>query len=135
MLTQVDVRVYWDSIEPGLREIRKQAKPEWRPEDIYSALLNGIAELYVDIEQSPCESFIIMQERPNAFQPCKSLLIWVAYDKRGKAADQYMDYIEQMAREKGCNKIEFWTPWLSLAESLTMKGYKITNYITEKEII
>jgi hypothetical protein len=76
-----------------------------------------------------------MQERPNAFQPCKSLLIWVAYDKRGKAADQYMDYIEQMAREKGCNKIEFWTPWLSLAESLTMKGYKITNYITEKEII
>ena len=135
MLTQVDVRVYWDLIEPGLREIKKQAKPDWRPEDIYSALLNGIAELYVDIEQNPCESFIILQEKPNVFQPFKSLLIWVAYDKRGKAADHYMDYLEQMARDKGCSKIEFWTPWQSLADALTMKGYKIPNYITEKELI
>ena len=134
MLTQVDVRLFWESIEPGLREIKEEASTEWRTEDIYTALVNGIAELYIDEEQKNCESFIILQEKPQVFQPAKSLLIWVAYDKRGKAADIYMDYIENMARERGCTKIEFWTPYINLAHSLSSKGYKIKNYLTEKEL-
>ena len=134
MLAQVDVRVYWDFIAPGLREIEKEAKPEWRPEDIYGALVNNIAELYVDIEQEPCESFIILQEKLSMFQPTKSLLIWVAYDKRGEAADKYMDYIEDMARERGCNKIEFWTPFKGLADALSHRGYQIKLYLSEKKL-
>jgi len=134
MLSQVDVRIYWDSIEPGLREIEKESKPDWRPEDIYTALVNNIAELYVDIEQIPCKSFIILQEKPNMFKPTKSLLIWVAYDKRGEAAGKYMDYIENMARERGCNKVEFWTPHSRIAEALSCKGYETKLLIVEKKI-
>jgi len=134
MLTQVDVRVYWDYIQAGLREIEKEAKPDWRPEDIYTALVNNIAELYVDLEQEPCESFIILQEKPNMFKPTKSLLIWVAYDKRGEAANKYMDYIENMAEERGCNKVEFWTPHVGLAKALSYKGYETKLLIVEKEL-
>jgi hypothetical protein len=134
MLTRVDVRIYWDSIAAGLREIENQAKPEWRPEDIYTAIVNGIAELYVDVEQDPCESFIILQEKPSIFKPTKSLLIWVAYDKRGNAASKYMDYIEDMARERNCNKIEFWTPWSGLAKALSYKGYETKLLIVEKDL-
>jgi hypothetical protein len=134
MLDQVDVRIYWEDIEPGLREMKKEANPEWRPEDIYGALVSNIAELYVDTEQDICESFIILQEKPSMFQPTKSLLIWVAYDKRGKAADKYMDYIEDMAKERGCNKVEFWTPWKGLADALSHKDYVTKQYIVEKII-
>ena len=134
MLTQVDVRVFWDCIEPGLREIKKESQPDWRPEDIYTALVNNIAELYVDIEQDPCESFIILQEKPNMFKPTKSLLIWVAYDKRGGAASKYMNYIENMAETRGCNKIEFWTPHVGIAKALSYKGYETKLLIVEKEI-
>lgn len=134
MLTQVDVRVFWDCIEPGLREIKKESQTDWRPEDIYTALVNNIAELYVDIEQDPCESFIILQEKPNMFKPTKSLLIWVAYDKRGSAADKYMEYIENMAEARGCNKIEFWTPHAGIAKALSHKGYETKLLIVEKEI-
>ena len=125
MLTQVDVRVYWDSIEDGLREIKKEANPEWRPEDIYTA---------IDIEQSPCESFIILQEKPSMFSPTKSLLIWVAYDKRGDANGIYMDYIEEMARQRGCSKVELWTPWEGLAKTLAHRDYETKLYIVEKEL-
>ena len=134
MLTQVDVRVFWDCIEPGLREIKKESHPDWRPEDIYTALVNNIAELYVDIEQDPCDSFIILQEKPNMFKPTKSLLIWVAYDKRGSAADKYMEYIENMAEARGCNKIELWTPHAGIAKALSHKGYETKLLIVEKEI-
>jgi hypothetical protein len=134
MLTQVDVRIFWDCIQPGLREIEKESQPDWRPEDIYTALVNNIAELYVDVEQDPCESFIILQEKPNMFKPTKSLLIWVAYDKRGSAADNYMEYIENMAEARGCNKIELWTPHAGLAKTLSHKGYETKLLIVEKEI-
>ncbi len=125
MLAQVDVRVYWDFIAPGLREIKEEANPEWRPEDIYGALVNNIAELYVDIEQEPCESFIILQEKPSVFQPTKSLLIWVAYDKRGEAADKYMDYIEDMARERGCNRKRSFLPRSAICCFLYHKSRRI----------
>ena len=134
MLTQVDIRTYWDSVEPGLREIKKEANPDWRPEDIYTAIVNGVAELYIDIEQDPCESFIILQEKPSMFSPTKSLLIWVAYDKRGDANEMYMEYIEEMARSRGCDKVELWTPWRGLAQALSHKDYKTTLYIVEKEL-
>ena len=134
MLTQVDARVYWDYILPGLLEIEKQAEPEWRPEDIYAALVHNVAELYVDIKQDPCKSFIILQEKVSNFRPTKSLLIWVAFDKRDNAADLYMDFIEDMARARGCNKIEFWTPWEGLADALSWRDYETKLYVVEKKL-
>ena len=118
----------------GFAGNKKEAKPEWRPEDIYSALVNGVAELYVDMEQQPCESFIILQVKPSVFQPTKSLLIWVAYDKRNNANRRYMKYIEEMAKDRGCNKVELWTPWSGLATVLSKQGYETKQYIVEKKI-
>ena len=50
MLTKVDVRVYWDSIALGIWEIKNISDSDWKPEDIYAALLNNVAELYIDID-------------------------------------------------------------------------------------
>ena len=134
MLTQVDVRDFWDLIAPGVWEIKNESEPDWRPEDIYTALINNVAELYVSKEENPCKRFIILQEKLSIFNNTKSLLIWLAYDKRGNAADKYMNYIENMAKQRGCNKVEFWTPWENLAKALSSKGYKTKLYLTEKEI-
>ncbi|MGI9269675.1 MAG: hypothetical protein ACR2PE_04015 [Porticoccus sp.] len=134
MLTRVDVRQYWDYISSGLNKIKEESNPDWRVEDIYAAVLNNSAELYVDLEESKCGSFIILQEKPNPFNLNTSLLVWIAYDVRGGAADKYMHEIECIARDKNCNKIEFWTPWIQLAEALSDKGYKTKYYIVEKNL-
>ena len=68
------------------------------------------------------------------FSPTKSLLIWVAYDKRGDANGIYMDYIEEMARQRGCSKVELWTPWEGLAKTLAHRDYETKLYIVEKEL-
>ena len=52
MLTRVDVRQYWDYISSGLNKIKEESNPDWRIEDIYAAVLNNSAELYVDLEES-----------------------------------------------------------------------------------
>ena len=45
-----------------------------------------------------------------------------------------MDEVETIAEEKGCSKVEFWTPWEGLVNSLSIRGYKLKYHIVEKEI-
>ena len=103
--TQVDIRVYWDQIKPGLKEIRDSGNPGWRLEDIYVAVSTGVAELWLDLEEDPIESFMIWQEKNDDFMPYKNLLLWVAYCKQEKGADKYEDTILKVAKERGCKKI------------------------------
>ena len=63
MLSLVDVRLYWDDILPGIIKIKDESQPEWRIEDVYASLVAGVAELYVDLNQRPRHSFIILQEK------------------------------------------------------------------------
>jgi hypothetical protein len=58
----------------------------------------------------------------------------VAYDKRDNANRRYMKYIEEMAKDRGCNKVELWTPWNALATVLSKQGYETKQYIVEKKI-
>ena len=134
MLSLVDVRLYWDDILPGIIKIKDESQPEWRIEDVYASLIAGVAELYVDLNQRPRNSFIILQEKPLIFKPGKSLLVWIAFDERAEAAKKYMDEVETIAEEKGCSKVEFWTPWEGLVNSLSIRGYKLKYHIVEKEI-
>tara|TARA_B100001113_G_C20995768_1_gene572610 strand:+ start:216 stop:620 length:405 start_codon:yes stop_codon:yes gene_type:complete len=134
MLSLVDVRLYWDDILPGIKKIKDESQPEWRIEDVYASLVSGVAELYVDLEQRPNTSFIVLQEKPLIFKPGKSLLVWIAYDDRANAAKKYMEEVEMIAETKGCSKVEFWTPWDGLVKALNARGYNLKYYIVEKEI-
>ncbi|MDB9705180.1 hypothetical protein OAA77_00760 [Gammaproteobacteria bacterium] len=134
MLSKVDIRDFWDVVSSGLHKIKEESNPDWRPEDIYSAVVNDFAELYIDQNEAYCGSFIVLQEKPNPFNSSISLLVWIAYDVRGGAADKYMQKIESIARDKGCSRVEFWTPWAQLAEALIPKGYKTKYYIVEKDL-
>jgi len=134
MLSLVDVRLYWDDILPGIEKIKDESQPEWRIEDVYASLITGVAELYVDHNQNPCSSFIILQEKPLIFKPGKSLLVWLAFDERADAAKKYMEEVETIAEAKGCSKLEFWTPHEGLVKALSIRGYSLKYYIVEKEI-
>ena len=58
--------------------------------------------------------------------------MWIAFDERAEAAKKYMDEVETIAEEKGCSKVEFWTPWEGLVNSLSIRGYKLKYHIVEK---
>jgi len=99
------VRDVWDKILPGLLEVKKRAKPSWRPEDLYAACLNG--QLYVFMPDEDSSDFVLLGEGVSAYTGKRILKIVVAYSKDGNAIKKYGDQIDEIGIEAGCVESEF----------------------------
>jgi hypothetical protein len=106
VIQQADVRDVWDYILPGVLEIWEESRPDWRPEDLYACCVYRHADVYM---LGDTGGFLITQERPMPFKNQKTLLLWVGYDKTGAAFKKYISQIEEMALQKGCCAVEFWS--------------------------
>lgn len=131
VLVQEDIRREWDSIKPGLYYIHSNVGSEWRPEDIYTAVQVGAAQLWIDQQTG---GFVILQIKPDAFGGGKSLLIWVAYYEGGDGVAEYLPELEDMARGWGCDKVEFWSSRRGMERLVRGSGYQISNIIYTKDL-
>lgn len=132
MIVRRNVREVWDLIYPGLAYIHRVCEPEWRPEDIYVACSVGTAEVWMDPAHD--DGFLILQEKPLSFEAGKALLVWIAYLEGGGGVSGYLDVIEEMARARGCKKVELWSPRKGMERLMSPQGYKIENVIFSKVI-
>ena len=132
MLVQEDIRDQWDRVKPGLYWIHSNLNPEWRPEDIYMAVRMGAATLWMDPQVE--DGFAILQVKPDAFKDIKALLVWVAYYQGGDGVSEYLPEIEKMARDFGCQRVEFWSPRRGFERLAEKAGYKIANVVYARDI-
>ena len=128
-----DVRDHWETIKPGIIELRKNYAHDWRLEDVYASLLNGKSQLLMDIARTP-NGFTVVQSVPIPFQNAQKMLIWLAYDPVEDSAITYADELEALARETGHKQIEFLTPHERLWELGKSFGYEFRWAVLNKNL-
>ena len=128
-----DVRDHWETIKPGIIELRKSYSHDWRLEDVYASLLNGKSQLLMDFARTP-NGFTVVQSVPIPFQNAQKMLIWLAYDPVEESAITYADELEALARETGHKQIEFLTPHERLWELGKSFGYEFRWAVLNKNL-
>lgn len=84
-LPQADVRQVWDQIKGPLQELVDEYDEEWRPEDIYAAVVNNEATLYMNEDGF---AVVYVEEEFGV----RELFMWVGYafkDRRGGILEKY----------------------------------------------
>lgn len=108
MLQAFDVREVWDSIYPGIIETKVKTNPEWRPEDLYAACVNGQSHIFKPDADSP--DFVLLAQSVSTYTGKRLLKIVIAYSKDGDAVEKYGAEIDAIGREAGCAESEFSSP-------------------------
>lgn len=131
-LFRADIRNHWDRVRPGLEYVKAVCATDWIPEDIFCLCTLNAAELW--LAENDNDGFLILQEKPLSFESGKALLIWVAYREGGGGAETYMNEIQELARRRGCSKIEVWSPRNGMGRLLERYGFETENIIYTKRI-
>jgi len=132
-LIRSDIRLVWDSVLPGLRYIKEKCNAPWRTEDIYANCVSGNAEIFL-VKNYP-HRFAVVQEKVCPFSLKKSFLVWIAYDESNKwGAANYLNELEEIARNYGCDSVEFWSPRKGMQKLTEKSGYKPESTIYKKRI-
>jgi len=103
MLEPYDIRQTWETVKCWLDIVADNQ--DWRSEDVYAACVAGNAALYMPDDDD--EGLLILRVTENPFTGDKVLFIWVAYSPLGDAQEKYSGDLESIAREAGCQWIEF----------------------------
>ncbi len=70
----------WDAVKEGLENIRRKSpNATFRDEQVFAAIVNGVAELFCASIDGEYGGFVILAESPEAFTLERRLLIWCAY--------------------------------------------------------
>ena len=128
-----DVRDQWETIKPGIIELRKDYAHDWRLEDVYASLLNGKSQLLMDFARTP-NGFTVVQSVPIPFQNAQKMLIWLAYDPVSGSAITYADELETLALSTGHKQIEFLTPHEGLWKLGKSFGYDLKWAVLNKTL-
>ena len=127
-----NVRQEWDWVKRGIEEIiAEQPQLTFRPEDVYAAVLNGEALLWV----AP-EGFVITTEQSDEFTGAKTFFVWLAWAKeRGQSCVvKYYSFFAQIAKQHGFSNIEVRTPITALEEYLLAEGWIKDTVIYTREL-
>lgn len=103
-LTLVDVRDVWDDIRPGLEYTKSKVGAPWRPEDVYSACVAGVAYVYTGET-----GFVVAQPKTNPFNGKPELLIWIAFAKGDGNIERFQEAVDELAKDNDFTKLTMWT--------------------------
>lgn len=98
-------RIVWDNILPGIVEIKEKTDPTWRPEDLYASMTVG--NLHCFMPDPDGSDFVLLTSGVTAYSRQKYLTVLCAYSKTGDAVATFQDEIDNIARESGCEWVEF----------------------------
>jgi hypothetical protein len=119
-----ELRQTWGFVKHGLETILIKSSEPWIPEDVYAAIANNKASLWLAIEQDKVIGFVVGYISGDSFH------IWCAYgDPKGNLKGWFKP-LEDIAREQ-CKRITFdsWRPaWGRVAKEL---GFKPRSWAKE----
>lgn len=97
----------WDRVRAGLVEVKKATTDDWLPEDVYMALRQGEAVLYIGAGAGDeYLGFLVMRLTPTFHS--KHLEIWCAYSATNTPLMRdFLPHIKAVAKNAGASSITF----------------------------
>jgi len=129
-----EVGYAYTTIEPDLQVIRNKSYSDWIPADIYLALRNSSATLYMFYKKDAYIGFVVCSiiSDPSG-EP--TLFVWATYQKpEYNYVKAGFDFLDKLALEKNVRTIEFHTSRPGWAKTATTNGFKLTSYVYKKEV-
>ena len=122
-----DLQFVYEDIKEKLRYIIKKSYSDWVPADIYVALKNEEAYLYVGYEEDRNVGFIITSVQQN-HGGGPTLFIWAAWqDPKHDNTKQGFNLLEKLAEELQADNIEFQTSRKGWEKTAPKFGYELVN--------
>jgi hypothetical protein len=102
-----DIGLEWERVRAGLVEVKKMTTDDWLPEDVYMALKQGGATLYVgEDDAGDYLGFVVMRLLPT-FHSSK-VEIWCAHSSTKRPLmRRFWPQIQEIAAKTGATKIAF----------------------------
>lgn len=124
-----DLSFEWERVRLGLLEVKKATTDDWLPEDVYMALRQGGAYLYVgEDEHGDYLGFLVMRLTPT-FHGSK-VEIWAAHSATSRPLmREFWPQIREVARRAGAGKISFSSArdeWAAAAKRLGFTPKQVT---------
>jgi DNA-binding transcriptional LysR family regulator len=97
----------WERVRVGLVEVKKATTDDWLPEDVYMALRQGQAVLYLGEGAARAYlGFLVLRMAPTHHS--KRLEIWCAYSAtKTPLMQHFWPHIKAVARNAGADSIGF----------------------------
>ena len=118
---------YWAWVRKGLEKIKETARDEWLPEDVYTAIRNDAAQLYVTDNH---DGFVVVNLL-SGYDGGREMHVWCAY---GESVDltKESDVLDQVAEGLGCKRITFFSARKGWAKNRI--GYEEVHTLYRKVI-
>lgn len=131
-LQSFDIRKVWDNVKPGLEVVKALTDPDWRLEDMYSAVLSKRAFIFMPDEDA--REFVILTQNVSVYSGEAYLIVIAAYSESGCAVAKYQEEIDDIARESGCKSIEFVSPRKGWERHAIQNGYAVKHVTYRREL-
>ena len=121
-------------IEEKLRYIVKKSYSDWVPADIYVALKNKEADLYIGYEKDKNVGFLVTSTQQN-HGGGPTLYVWAAYqDPKCDYSKDGFDLLDRLANQLHADNIEFQTSRKGWSKVAPKHGYELVSYVYRKEL-
>ena len=124
-----DIAFEWERVRFGLLEVKKATSDDWLPEDVYCAIKQGQAALFVgEDEHGDSLGFLVLKLAPT-FHGSR-LDIWCAYSSGNIPLMRlYLPKIKELAKSAGAASIGFSSArpeWAAAAKRLGFKPCQVS---------
>lgn len=123
LIEPTEVRNSWGFVRKGLEHILRKSPEWWIPEDVYNALVENRANLWLWLENNQVVGFVVGYVHGDTF------IIWCAYGRLTNLEQAFAE-IEALAKQQ-CTRITFesWRPgWDRVARKL---GFSPRGWVKE----
>jgi hypothetical protein len=101
-----DIASEWERVRAGLVAVRKATTDDWLPEDVYMAVKQGHATLYIGESAGEYLGFLVLRLAPT-FHGAR-LDIWCAYSATPRPLmRRFFPEIQKIAKQAGAQAIGF----------------------------
>lgn len=123
----------WERVRAGLVEVKKATTDDWLPEDVYMAIRQGQAVLYIGTgDAGEYLGFLVLRLLPT-FHGSK-LEIWCAYSATSAPLMRtFLPHIRAVARNAGADRISFSSAreeWAAAARRLGFSPQQVSYELT-----
>lgn len=101
----------WDSVAPGITEIKRLCSETFRPEDVYHCIKRGSAFLYLIGGKEPV-GFCVLEVLTDPNDGSRALNVWLLHlvNKLDGVREDILAFLDDAAKRASCTSIRFASP-------------------------